>query len=76
MDAVIPEPGVLSPFQERTIRDYDIMMRVLFNARERSENDWRNLIGEAYEEGAFEIIDVLRPKGSQLGFLVIEWSAW
>lgn len=74
MDAVIPEPGVLSPYQERTIRDYDIMMRVLFNARERSESGWRNLIGEAFEEGRFEIVEVLRPRGSQLGFLVVEWK--
>lgn len=34
MDTVIPEPSVLSPYQERTIRDYDIMMRELFHARE------------------------------------------
>ncbi|KAF1843483.1 S-adenosyl-L-methionine-dependent methyltransferase [Cucurbitaria berberidis CBS 394.84] len=74
MDAIVPEPGVLSPFQERSIRDYDMVMKMLFNAKERTEIDWRKLIGDADEGGRFEVIHVLRPVRSQLGFLVIEWT--
>jgi hypothetical protein len=74
MEAMVPEPGVLSPYQERSIVNYDLVMKMLFNARERSEDDWRRLIAEADEDGRFKVIEVLRPIGSQLGFLVIEWT--
>lgn len=36
-------------------------------------SDWRNLIAEAYDKGKFEIVEVMRPAGSQLGFIVIKW---
>lgn len=74
METILPGPGVLTPYQERMIRNYDIVMKVLFNAKERTEEDWREIIADADDEGRFSVVDVLRPTGSQLGFMVIEWT--
>ena len=46
MDAILPDPGILTPFQERSIRDYDIVMKALFVSKERSESDWRILVAD------------------------------
>lgn len=73
MDAILPEPGVLSPYQERMIRNFDVVMKATYNAKERTEGDWRAIIADADEEGRFNVVDVVRPVGSQLGLLVIEW---
>lgn len=74
MDAITPEPGVIPPYQDRKIRDYDTMMKILFNAKERTEGDWRALFTKADKEGRFVVMDVIRPAGSQLGFVVAEWT--
>ncbi|KAF2028429.1 S-adenosyl-L-methionine-dependent methyltransferase [Setomelanomma holmii] len=74
MDAIIPEPGVLSPYQEREVMKLKIMMKCSFNGNERTESDWRNLVAGADEQARFEMVQVLQPQGSQLGFLVIEWT--
>jgi hypothetical protein len=74
MDGIVPEPGVLGKLDERRITGYDVLMKALFNAKERSENEWRALFDEADTEKRFEIIQVLQPKGSQLGFIVAEWQ--
>ncbi|KAF2474448.1 S-adenosyl-L-methionine-dependent methyltransferase [Lindgomyces ingoldianus] len=72
MDSVVPEPGVLTPYQERPVKLFDMVMKVLFNAKERNETDWRELVQEADER--FRVVDVRRPVGSQLGIVVVEWE--
>ncbi|KAF3036652.1 hypothetical protein E8E12_001328 [Didymella heteroderae] len=74
MDGIVPEPGVLGKLDERRITGYDALMKALFNAKERSESEWRALFDEADAEKRFEIVQVLQPKGSQLGFIVAEWK--
>lgn len=74
METIVPEPGVCTPYQERPLRNYDLIMNMLFAAKERSLSDWKKLIGDADERGRFELVDVLQPEGSQLGFLVIDWQ--
>jgi ubiquinone/menaquinone biosynthesis C-methylase UbiE len=74
MEAVLPERGVLRPFQERRLRHFDMIMKMLYNAMERTEADWRKLVEEADDEGRFKVAELIRPAGSQLAFVVIEWS--
>lgn len=74
MDAVLPERGVLRPFQERRLRHFDMIMKMLFNAMERDEADWRQLVAEADEEGRFKVVDLIRPAGSQMALIIIEWT--
>lgn len=73
MDGIVPEPGVLGKLDERRIMGYDILMKALFNAKERSEGEWRTLFDEADEEKRFRILQILQPERSQLGFVVAEW---
>jgi hypothetical protein len=73
MDSIVPEPGVCTPYQERQIRNMDITMRMLCNAKERTENDWTNLFDEADEKRRFKVVDILKPAGSLLGFVSVEW---
>lgn len=47
-----------------------MLIKALFNAKERSENEWRVMFDEADTEKRFEIVQVLQPKESQLGFIV------
>jgi ubiquinone/menaquinone biosynthesis C-methylase UbiE len=74
MEAVLPERGMLTPFQERQVRNFDMVMKMLFNAMERNEADWRKLVEEADDEGRFKVAELIRPAGSQLAFIVIEWT--
>jgi hypothetical protein len=74
LETILPEPGVLSPYQERAIRNFDIVMKATYNAKERTEADWRAIIADADDQGRFGVIEVLRPVGSQLGFVVVEWT--
>ncbi|KAF2993168.1 hypothetical protein E8E13_000504 [Curvularia kusanoi] len=73
MDAIVPEPGVLKGKLEWRITASDLAMKALFNARERTEGEWRDLIRKAEPGGMLHVVEVLQPKGSQLGFIVVEW---
>jgi hypothetical protein len=72
MEHILPEPGTLSPYQQRLVLGYDMVMKELFNAKERTEKEWRTLIRSTHE--GFKVLDVYTPKGSQLGFVVVEWE--
>lgn len=74
METIVPEAGICTPYQERGLMHFSMIMKLLFNAKERSIGDWRELVADADEDGRFKLVDVLRPKGSQLGLLVIEWQ--
>jgi hypothetical protein len=65
MDSIVPEPGTLTPFQEKPIRAFDIMMKCLFNGKERTEGDWMKLVREANEK--FDVVEVR----NQLGVICV-----
>ncbi|OCL08126.1 S-adenosyl-L-methionine-dependent methyltransferase [Glonium stellatum] len=71
-DHVVPEPGVLSPYQDRQVRAFDLVMKECFNAKERDVNDWTNLLKEADER--FAVLEIVRPVGSQLQMINVEWK--
>jgi hypothetical protein len=73
MDSIVTKPGTCTPYQDRPVSCIDITMKMLCNAKERTESDWKRLIGEADEKGRFRIVDTLQPAGSMLGFVVVEW---
>ena len=47
VDSVMPEPGVAPAPLERLKRATDLNMMTFFNARERTEEDWKDLFGLA-----------------------------
>lgn len=70
-DHVVPEPGVLSAYKERSVRAFDLVMKGCFNAKERDERAWKELLRMADER--FEVRGVARPEGSQLQIIDVEW---
>lgn len=72
-DHVLPPPGVLPPVAERGVRAMDMIMMSLFNARERSKEDFEQLFAEA--DARFQQIKVWKPEGSQLGLAEATWVA-
>ena len=72
MDAIVPEPGTLGKLGERRITASDVVMKALFNARERTQGEWRSLIQQVDPKGKLKVAEVLQPKGSQMGFVVVE----
>lgn len=72
MEHVLPPPGAIPRHDEWIIRSFDMCMKVLFNAGERSEEDWKKLVSGADEN--FRVVDVRQPEGSQLGIVVVQWD--
>lgn len=71
-DHVVPIPGALSLYKERSVRAFDLVMKECFNAKERNIEDWTALLKKA--DARFEILEVKRPQGSQLQIIDIEWN--
>ena len=71
-DNVVPPPGVLSPFQERPVRAFDLVMKECFNAKERDEGDWRALLEKA--DKRFHVGGIKMPEGSMLQIIDVQWS--
>jgi 6-hydroxytryprostatin B O-methyltransferase len=63
MDMVLPTPGEGSRTFEASLRQKDLMMRQVMNAREREVEDWQALIGKVDE--SLRIVAIRRPEGSQ-----------
>jgi precorrin-6B methylase 2 len=71
-DHVVPEPGILSLYNDRSVRAFDLVMKECFNAKERDVNDWAALLKKADER--FAIADIKRPEGSQLQIVDVKWE--
>ncbi|KAK7932023.1 hypothetical protein PG985_002735 [Apiospora marii] len=63
MDMVIPDPGSGPVLLEAALREKDLCMRQVFNAKERETSDWHSLIQKV--EPLLEIRAIKRPGGSQ-----------
>ena len=46
-DYILPQPGVLSQSDEKSVRTMDLLMRTVCNAREREAGDWKALFEQA-----------------------------
>lgn len=46
-DYILPQPGVLSQSDEKSVRTMDLLMRTVCNARERETSDWKALFEQA-----------------------------
>ncbi|CAK3814349.1 O-methyltransferase [Lecanosticta acicola] len=71
-DNILPPPGVLPPSAERAVRSIDMIVMSLFNARERSKEDFEAVFAEA--DPRFQQVKVWTPEGSQMGLVEATWS--
>jgi hypothetical protein len=72
MDQIIPEPGVLPPYQDRAVRSFDLIMKGLFNSKERSLSAWRELFLSA--DPRYIITNVMKREDSRLQIMEIQWE--
>lgn len=63
MDMVLPKPGTSPRTSEAALRQKDLMMRQVLNAREREVEDWQALFQSVDER--LQILAIRRPEGSQ-----------
>lgn len=63
MDMVLPAPGGESRTLEAALRQKDLMMRQVMNAREREVEDWYALVEKV--DKSLRIAGIHRPEGSQ-----------
>ncbi|KAI0190559.1 S-adenosyl-L-methionine-dependent methyltransferase [Astrocystis sublimbata] len=71
-DNVLPQPGVLSKWQEERLRSMDLTMTELQNSHEREVDDWAKLFSDT--DARFEFQGAKQPPGSNLWLLVAEWK--
>ncbi|KAF1957837.1 methyltransferase [Byssothecium circinans] len=62
-DMLLPAPGTGSRTHEASLREKDLMMRQVFNSKEREVEDLNALLAQVDEK--LRIVGVVRPKGSQ-----------
>ncbi|KAI4252736.1 MAG: hypothetical protein LQ352_004114 [Teloschistes flavicans] len=67
LEQIMPEPGALSAYQERAYRSMDLVMWATHNAKERTLNDWRELLKDS--DPGLEITSVIQPKDSRLSII-------
>ncbi|KAI1108308.1 O-methyltransferase-domain-containing protein [Nemania sp. NC0429] len=72
-EACLPEPGSVPLWKEALLRSADLSMMTLFNARDRTIEDWRDLFSEA--DGRFVLKSVIQPTGSALAILDLRWNS-
>lgn len=72
MDMVLPTPGTSSQTFEAALRQKDLMMRQVLNAKEREVEDWHALIRAVDER--LQIVAIRRPEGSQQSIIEISRS--
>ena len=53
-------------------RAMDMLMLSICNARERDEDDWRQVFAEA--DSRFKVLRVFTPKGAALGIVDVVWD--
>jgi 6-hydroxytryprostatin B O-methyltransferase len=63
MDMVVPAPGSGPILAEAALREKDLCMRQVFNAKERETGDWHNLVQKV--DPPLRIKAIKRPDGSQ-----------
>lgn len=73
MDMVLPRPGTSSQTLEAALRQKDLMMRQVLNAREREVEDWQALIRSV--DKRLQIVAIRRPEGSQHSIIEISHPA-
>ncbi|KAI8632435.1 S-adenosyl-L-methionine-dependent methyltransferase [Xylariaceae sp. FL1651] len=71
-DLIIPSAGSLPPYHDRQIRCQDLAMLALFTSKERSNEQWRELITNT--DSRFETNSFVRIPNSPLGLIEVVWN--
>ncbi|KAK2616920.1 hypothetical protein QQS21_000008 [Conoideocrella luteorostrata] len=73
MDTVLPDPGTIPLVKERLLRVRDLTMGQVFNSKERSIQDWKDLLQSS--EPRLELAKVTQPEGSHMSLMLVRLQA-
>ncbi|KAI1809228.1 S-adenosyl-L-methionine-dependent methyltransferase [Poronia punctata] len=71
-DMVMPVPGTVPLWREKELRATDMMVASVFNAQERTVDDFKTLFERI--DKSFELGNVIEPEGSDLGIVEFVWK--
>ncbi|KAI1778087.1 O-methyltransferase-domain-containing protein [Hypoxylon cercidicola] len=71
-DACLPELGSKALWREKDLRSADLNMGAMFNGRERSASEWKDLFASA--DPRFVLEGIIEPKGSALAIIHAVWN--
>ncbi|RYP67312.1 hypothetical protein DL770_008641 [Monosporascus sp. CRB-9-2] len=71
-ETCMPAPGEIPLWRERSLRAADLNMAAIFNAQERTVEEWKALLTEA--DSRFKLTKVIQPRGSALAILEVVWE--
>ena len=71
-DHCLKEAGEENQWDEKIMRTMDLVMLTLLNAKERSEDEFRKLFGEASKE--FRFLGARRTEGCRMGVVEAVWE--
>ncbi|KAI1323781.1 S-adenosyl-L-methionine-dependent methyltransferase [Xylariaceae sp. FL0255] len=71
-DTCLPEPGVRALWRERDLRSADLNMAAMFNGKERSSSEWKDLLASA--DSRFVLKQINEPAGSALAIIDARWE--
>lgn len=71
-DGGLSEPGTSGYMEEKTMRSLDLLMQVTVNAREREEDDWKELLRLA--DSGYSFVKAWKPEKSRMWFVEAEWT--
>ena len=69
VDSVVPPPGAISASMEKTIRLLDMIMFTMMNSKERTVDDWKELLQRTGTSA--QIIGIHTPPGSALSIIEV-----
>ncbi|KAF4633303.1 hypothetical protein G7Y89_g4822 [Cudoniella acicularis] len=71
-DICLSPPCVLTPYQERSARTQDMVMKQVQNAKERDAEEWATLFKQA--DPRFKLEDIKKPAGSLNAIICAVWT--
>jgi hypothetical protein len=69
---VLPEPGLLSPYQEQAARNLDFAVKLMVNAKERDAEEFASLIQTASPN--FKLTSIKLPPRAKLAVIEVVWD--
>ncbi|KAI0424731.1 O-methyltransferase-domain-containing protein [Xylaria sp. FL1042] len=71
-DGYLPERGTSALWREKYKRSDDLSMASMFNSKERTASEWKDLLVSA--DPRFVMRSVVHPNGSALGIIEVVWE--
>ncbi|KAI9667914.1 MAG: hypothetical protein M1821_000734 [Bathelium mastoideum] len=65
----LPDPGILTIYQEQSLRGFDLAMKHFFNSKERDAEEWAQLLASV--DPRLKIYKIISPPGSLMSIIEV-----